>query len=918
MYYVGWYIKNYKTSMIPLTLHIKNFLSYGPEIQIIDFGPYPLICLSGKNGHGKSALLDAITWALWGQARKTLNMVKPDQGLLRLGQTHMMVIFDFELGGSAYRVRREFSIMYGKQSTHLEFGMLNRETEKLIPLTSKTIRSTQDIIEQTIHIDFDSFTNSAFLRQGNANEFSKKSSKDRKEILASILGLGQYDILRKRAMEKARAAAVEKQTLLMLQEKLVTELQKKEFLAAQLDQVTNRLVDCIATEQVLHNQAMRIEHEEKKRAQESQDVSLIAYKIEELLKKQHEDQVVLREKYTTWRSIHKKQLRMSNYAGLQSQKKEIACAIDLFQKKFQQHLNMQKQCLEYGVSLQSHIQQSMQKHALLEQKVLIEIESMRIELKNIREKKVYAQEQKKLLEQEIEQYQRFLKNEVSADMDVVEAQLIKEEHIFERRKEYYQNFRARGSLIHNELQSSTQKKQLVHDEKDPSCPLCEQNLSASRRRFLQQKFNRNEQFLTHQRTRLVRVVKKLKDMLVEQHTQIQRLRVIVQEQNARKLQQAENAKHTAKVEASLALIVQQVIACEQKELDMDKKLEKIEVYARTLDQVKKDNLANDLVYQQLTTILKTLEYELATIDYNSGAHQEAQERLQEIEKQLFEYEHIQQELLHQVQRKKDILLLCHTLRSMKLQVEDLVKARAVYSDLTRKIMLLEEEKIKLADERKKCMQEKEFMLQEKGSIITQQEKLGLLEGEQVANQRKIKECDEAMVDYHAIAVATGRDGIQALLIEDAIPEIEQEANELLKKLTNNQAQIFIESLRDLKKGGTKETLDINISDATGIRPYELFSGGEAFRIDFALRIAISKLLARRAGTALQTLIIDEGFGSQDEEGLSHIMDALHIIQNDFSKVIIVSHLNAMKDQFPVHFVVEKGAQGSTVTVIEQD
>ena len=124
-------------------------------------------------------------------------------------------------------------------------------------------------------------------------------------------------------------------------------------------------------------------------------------------------------------------------------------------------------------------------------------------------------------------------------------------------------------------------------------------------------------------------------------------------------------------------------------------------------------------------------------------------------------------------------------------------------------------------------------------------------------------------------------------------------------------------MRDLKKGGTKETLDIKISDQTGIRPYELFSGGEAFRIDFALRIAISKLLARRAGTALQTLIIDEGFGSQDEEGLGHIMDALHKIQDDFSKIIIVSHLHTMKDQFPVQFCIEKGVQGSTVTVIEQ-
>ena len=46
--------------MIPLKLQLKNFLSYGPEIQIIDFLPYYLICLLGKNGHGKSALLDAI------------------------------------------------------------------------------------------------------------------------------------------------------------------------------------------------------------------------------------------------------------------------------------------------------------------------------------------------------------------------------------------------------------------------------------------------------------------------------------------------------------------------------------------------------------------------------------------------------------------------------------------------------------------------------------------------------------------------------------------------------------------------------------------------------------------------------------------------------------------------------------------
>ena len=150
-----------------------------------------------------------------------------------------------------------------------------------------------------------------------------------------------------------------------------------------------------------------------------------------------------------------------------------------------------------------------------------------------------------------------------------------------------------------------------------------------------------------------------------------------------------------------------------------------------------------------------------------------------------------------------------------------------------------------------------------------------------------------------------------------IPELEEEANDILSKLSDQQARVFIESVRDLKTGGTRETLDIKIADSAGIRPYELFSGGEAFRIDFALRIAISKLLARRAGASLQTLIIDEGFGSHDEDGLSAIIDMLYKVQDDFAKVIIVSHLPFLKDQVPVQFVVEKRASGSTVTIIEQ-
>src|SRR5262249_23710013 len=124
--------------MIPLRLHIKNFLSYGSPVQTINFEPYNLICLSGKNGHGKSALLDALTWALWGQARKAVHIHKADDSLLKLGQTHMMVVLDFVCNGELYRVRREYTLKGTKGNVHLDIGVKQRATGNLQQLTEKT------------------------------------------------------------------------------------------------------------------------------------------------------------------------------------------------------------------------------------------------------------------------------------------------------------------------------------------------------------------------------------------------------------------------------------------------------------------------------------------------------------------------------------------------------------------------------------------------------------------------------------------------------------------------------------------------------------------------------------------------------------------------------------------------------------
>ena len=166
--------------------------------------------------------------------------------------------------------------------------------------------------------------------------------------------------------------------------------------------------------------------------------------------------------------------------------------------------------------------------------------------------------------------------------------------------------------------------------------------------------------------------------------------------------------------------------------------------------------------------------------------------------------------------------------------------------------------------------------------------------------------------YEELRNAVGVHGVPAMIIEAAVPEIEAEANRLLSRMTAGRMHVRLETQRETLAGEVRETLDIRIMDELGERPYENYSGGEQFRVNFALRIALSRLLARRAGAQLQTLIIDEGFGTQDSEGRERLVEAIHAIQDEFSRVLVITHIEELRDVFPVRILVTKTPGGSTV------
>jgi len=904
--------------MIPLKLKLKNFLSYGSDVQTIDFSPYQLICFSGKNGHGKSALLDAITWAIWGQARKVSGAPKADASLLRLGQTQMMVCLDFICNGQTYRVKREYAKTYGKPYNALDFGIVNQKDDTVMPLTDKTIRATQQKIETTIHLTFDAFTNSAFLRQGQANEFSKKSPKERKEIFAQILGLQQYEAVRKLAMDRAKEASAQKSGIVAFQEKIELELQKKDQLDVQLKELENNLKACTKKEaQLLENQK-KLNKEKTKRAEQQKAYELLQFRITELNKKEQELQKQHKEIQNTWNAIQKQQKTLPNYKTAEDKKKELSATVATFQKAVQERLKLKEQLLVQTKQLQEYEKIVQQKQLEVQQQKQTTVDRLQLKLEAHRKKheELTATLQTKEKEQKEITLQCAKLQKIIEKYDVDEQKIQKQEEALSAGKEQYQKLIALANVTQQELRNLHQKRLLAGDEHNPCCPLCEQNLSASRKKFLKTKFSHQETDLQKKLGRFSTEIKGRKEQLVAQHKNLETQKKQWQELHKQKTEydavQKKQNEHTEEITNIKKQCTQEDTAFKKLKTDFQHAQKDFKMY---LEQSKKQ-LHEDPAYKKLLTSLQDTEKKITACTYDETKHKKAVAQLKQVEEQLQACARLREQVALQEERKKQIDALSKSIDLLTTQKQKFEKEVIKHKELKTEIEKHQKKEQELLTTAAQHKKEKELLLQEKGALENQKKKLKELSQEQKKQHKRVCELNEVVEDYQEIAAATSKNGIQALLIENAIPEVEQEANRLLGKLTNNQAQIFIESLRDLKKGGTKETLDIKISDTAGIRPYELFSGGEAFRIDFALRIAISKLLARRAGTALQTLIIDEGFGSQDEEGLAHIMDAIYKIQDDFIKVIVVSHLPTMKDQFPVHFFVQKTTQGSFVDVVQ--
>ncbi|WP_315874807.1 SMC family ATPase [Thermocoleostomius sinensis] len=1050
--------------MIPQQLTLKNFLSY--REATLDFRGFHVACICGANGAGKSSLLEAIVWAIWGQGRAT------DDDVIHLGVTETLVDFIFQYQHQTYRVIR--SRQRGHATT-LEFQI--RTPNGFRSITEKGVRATQQLILQHLRLDYDTFINSAYLRQGRADEFMLKRPSERKQILSDLLKLEQYDHLAEQAREQARHLKAEINVLEQSLDRLAEQLQQEEALAIEQAQGQARLQQLQQQQQTDETQLRRLYHLQQQRqagfqqlqlqqqqqehlmqdcqrvqqelaaAQQQQrqleillqDAETIATHYAQFQRLQAEEEVQSAKFQAQQVALAKRQQLQQQQAdhqhALQDQRRQAQAQLDAIHQQ-QQDI---RQTLEKTADVEAALEQLRQARARLS-----ELDGLQMKATPLMQRRQQVQTQldrvQARLQARLEELQRLadrLQQQQQQQPQLQQAvqSITNQIQHLETRRAYQQQVREKGmerraflerlqeqqrecergiaELDHKiAMLSKRGTVELAHaevshgaetsDEPEveaaasttglltlesprtvtatphayPPCPLCDRPLDQHHWQVVLDHHRHEQRELHHQlwvireqlttSDREIRILRQeYRDVdkelspyagLLERRGQLQQqLQDVQLEQN--RLEQI-----TAEIQTLEQTLQQQTFATELHE--------ELQLLDRSLNQLNYDDRDHALIRgevdrwrwaeikhaeikqaqrrwnqlseqipaleqtiatldQQLQTLstsplqqqIYELDRHLAAIDYSIEHHTALRQSLRQAQTWQLRYQELlqaQNNYPHMQQKVRELTDLwvqrTQTLQQLRLQEASLAAQLQQTPDPTEQLHILEHQ-----------MQQRRIdldrQLADLGRLQQQQQQLEWVKEQHATLSTQIQTARRQYRIHQELTQAFGRNGIQALMIENVLPQLEAETNQILGRLSANQLHVQFVTQRAKRSGSARssdkliDTLDILISDMQGTRPYETYSGGEAFRVNFAIRLALARLLAQRSGMALQLLIVDEGFGTQDEAGCDRLIGALNAIAPDFACILAVTHMPHLKEAFQTRIEVYKTDRGSQLRLV---
>lgn len=585
----------------------------------------------------------------------------------------------------------------------------------------------------------------------------------------------------------------------------------------------------------------------------------------------------------------------------------------------------------------------------------------------IKQQYVRLNEQKVKVHQLSDYYDQILKlnenkSDLQEDYTVVEKQVDHEKMQYNQMEKLY--FRKQAGIFALQL------------KEDQPCPICgslhhPHPAQIEKEDITKEKLDQQAKKVKQQEHRLQDILQKIllsnqkKEMLVKQTKQLSS-ELNIQEELSKEifikelghlskdekrmkkeyLELQDELKYIQKLKKSVALSLKDMSTYESKELKQTQSLENIQVQIHQLSGKLDDSMRQYEIgevnknYQQVLKEYRQLSLEIETIqqDYEKvkNKYLEIKTKISSLNQQIIQEQEIYDELDNKYHTALDAFINEEEFLNLKTQINQISILEKKYQDYLISLKSLNEQIISLENEVKdstyvdlsslsEIIKEVNQQLREKNDDLEKLKidyslKEKMIKDIQKINQQLKKDEDtyQRYLDLYNLASGknNARVSIERYVLATYFENMLIYANVIMKQLSQGRYQLLRKD--DAGKGRSQQGLELDVFDqeSGNIRSIKTLSGGESFKAALSLALGLSRMVQDYAGgIELNTLFIDEGFGSLDSQSLDQAMNCLMELHHENKLIGIISHVSDLKDRIERQLVVERKQKQSVIQMI---
>jgi DNA repair protein SbcC/Rad50 len=844
--------------MIPKRIVLENFLSFGsPQTEIVFTDDEPLWVLSGPNGVGKSAVFDAMTYALYGEHR---GGASDHASLVRHGANGFRVVFEFEFNGTSYQIARNRPLS-GRPTQGIKQWAEGGWTKTIqLPAASGRQDPIRLWTERTLGIGFVAFKASVLLRQGEADAIITAGGTERLMTLKRIIGGERYEALSTRVHDKAREWGSHLKELRTQLDGL-TPVTDADMKAAQ-EELGNAAAALSEARTVATAAAERVPRAEQWTALELERQELDERILSADGRLRNAD--AIRAKHARWNNLKAAVPMLRQALTLRGRLCEETEAIGKLRDK-------EKRLAEEADRLTTAADQEVQKAELHRQ----EAEEQAQKAKELRHE-IATKEKILPTAEEVEKLKTELVGfppDLAEQLDRADKKLTLAANALTAAGQA--TSRAAALLG----QAEQQHRQFKTVGVGIPCSRCGQPVS--------------EEHAEHERARLARGVQELKqkhhDAEAEEEKALAAKTAAEQERNQVETFDKDRAEKTQNLTEKRRILAKLGITVEADEL-------RREIVAMRSDAgVHEQNVKNEAERRRLALAeanrlnadrLKTgkllidpLDSELRELD-ESGVGEEFSKLQQDVAR----WEEWVKQRAGVLEKIGEIPQDCRLAVAEAAIVAEEAEKKAAEADRVRNAAM-----------------------QRSNELARQAEDY----------QKKVNDVAAAEKTAHLhckLDDLLGKGGLQRELVRTAEREIVRLAQDTVQNLSDGDLTIELDDAAE----GDDEAFSLRFRRADNPTPIGVhyLSGSQKFRVAISVALAIGRFAAGQA-RPLESVIIDEGFGSLDRDGLRAAAEELNRLRDHLRRIIVVSHQEDFAERFPVVIKLSDGENGTTAEAIRR-